>query len=133
MINDLQILNGNLELKFNPYTYEYTVKVDSDIESLEFSYNLEPDCYINIRNNTLDNKENIVYVDVYNVDNTITYTFLVTKDEENSVSGIDNYKKSLEIVNNESINILYVQCLGIGLVLTIIILFSIIFRRKKHN
>ena len=133
MINDLQILNGNLELKFNPYTYEYTVKVDSDIESLEFSYNLEPDCYINIRNNTLDNKENMVYVDVYNIDKTITYTFLVTKEEENSVSGIDDYKKSLEIVNNESINILYVQCLGIGLVLTIIILFSIIFRRKKHN
>lgn len=133
MINDLQILNGNLELKFNPYTYEYTVKVDSDIESLEFSYNLEPDCYINIRNNTLDNKENTVYVDIYNIDNTITYTFLVTKDTENSVSGIDDYKKSLEIVNNESINILYVQCLGIGLVLTIIILFSIIFRRKKHN
>ncbi len=133
MINDLQILNGNLELKFNPYTYEYTVKVDSNIESLEFSYNLEPDCYINIRNNTLDNKENMVYVDVYNIDKTITYTFLVTKEEENSVSGIDDYKKSLEIVNNESINILYVQCLGIGLVLTIIILFSIIFRRKKHN
>ena len=133
MINDLQILNGNLELKFNPYTYEYTVKVDSNIESLEFSYNLEPDCYINIRNNTLDNKENMVYVDVYNIDKTITYTFLVTKEEENSVSGIDDYKKSLEIVNNESINILYVQCLGIGLVLTIIILFSIIFRRKKHS
>ena len=133
MINDLQILNGNLELKFNPYTYEYTVKVDSNIESLEFSYNLEPDCYINIRNNTLDNKENMVYVDIYNIDNTITYTFLVTKEEENSVSGIDDYKKSLEIVNNESINILYVQCLGIGLVLTIIILFSIIFRRKKHS
>lgn len=130
MIEELNILNGDLELKFNRYTYEYTVKVSNDVTSLDFSYKLGNDCNINIRNNYLDNN-NIVYVDIYNVDESITYTFNVYKENTISSSGIDNYKKSLEVVDADPNYEYKVEGLIIGLFFTIIIIFSIIFRRKK--
>ena len=101
MLKDLKILNGNLELKFNEYTYEYTVTVESNINNLEIEYLLENDTYINIRNNNLNDYENIVYLDVYNVDKSITYTLYVYKGEINEVVGIDEFKKSLEILKND--------------------------------
>ena len=130
MIEELNILNGDLELKFNEYTYEYTVKVSSDITSLEFSYKLKDNVNINIRNNYLDNNS-VVYVDVYNIDERVTYTFNVYKENTLSSSGIDNYKKSLEIVDIDPNYNYKVEGLCVGVFLVIVIMFSIIFKRKK--
>ena len=130
MIEELNILNGDLELKFNEYTYEYTVKVSSDISSLEFSYKLKDDANINIRNNYLDNNS-VVYVDVYNIDERVTYTFNVYKENTLSSSGIDNYKKSLEVVDIDPNYNYKVEGLCVGVFLVIVIMFSIIFKRKK--
>ena len=131
MLKDLKILNGNLELKYNEYTYEYTVTVDSDINSLEFDYTLDDDCYIDIKNNVLDNNENIVTLDVYNIDKSITYTFYVYKESEEEVNGIDNYMKSLEVTNTNNTEFYKVQILSVSLFLTLVIIFSILFHRKK--
>ena len=130
MIEELNILNGDLELKFNEYTYEYTVKVSSDISSLEFSYKLKDDANINIINNYLDNNS-VVYVDVYNIDERVTYTFNVYKENTLSSSGIDNYKKSLEVVDIDPNYNYKVEGLCVGVFLVIVIMFSIIFKRKK--
>ena len=130
MLNDLKILNGNLELEFNQYTYEYTVKITEDITSLEFSYVLEEDSYINIRNNNINSDESIVYVDVYNLDNYLTYTFYVYKENSELVNGIDNFISSLETTNPKEISLYKVQILSVSLFLIIIILFSVIFKRK---
>ena len=130
MLDDLKILNGNLELEFNEYTYEYTVVVKEDVTSLDFDYILNNDCYINIRNNNLNSEENIVYVDVYNLDTQITYTFYVYKENTNVVNGIDNFVSSLEISKNDEIALYKVQILTSSMFLLIIIIFSIIFRRK---
>ena len=130
MLKDLKILNGILELKFNEYTYEYTVVVEDDINNLEIDYKLEDDCYLTIRDNEIDYGENIVYLDVYNVDNLITYTLYVYKESSELTSGIDNYKKSLEIANsNNEIETYKVQLLTVGVFLIIVIIFSILFKR----
>ncbi len=131
MLKDLKILNGNLELKYNEYTYEYTVTVDSNVNSLEFDYTLDDDCYIDIKDNILDDKENIVTLDVYNLDESITYTFYVYKESEEEVNGIDNYMKSLEVANTNHIELYKVQILSVSIFLTLIIIFSILFHRKK--
>jgi len=131
MLMDLKVLNGNLELKFNEYTYEYTVSVDKEVSSLDFQYELKDDCYIEILNNELNSEENIVYLNVYNVDEEITYTLYVYKENSDTVSGIDNYKKSLEIVSNNEVEVYKVQLLTTGLFLIIIIIFSFIFKRKN--
>ena len=131
MLKDLKILNGNLDLKYNEYTYEYTVTVDSDVNSLEFDYTLDDDCYVDIKDNILNNKENIVTLEVYNVDNSITYTFYVYKESEEEVNGIDNYMKSLEVSNTNNTEFYKVQILSVSIFLTLIIIFSILFHKKK--
>ena len=131
MLKDLKILNGNLELKYNEYTYEYTVTVESNINSLEFEYTLDEDCYINIKDNILEIGENIVTIDVYNLDDSITYTFYVYKESDEEVNGIDNYMKSLEVANTNNMEFYKVQILSVSLFLTLIIIFSILFHRKK--
>jgi len=131
MLNDLKVLNGNLELKYNEYTYEYTVKVDNDIDSLELEYTLKEDCYIEIENNTLLEGNNTVYLNVYNVDESITYTLYVYKEKAETVSGIDSYKKALEINSVKEIQVYKVQLLTTSIFLIILIIFSIMFKRKK--
>jgi len=75
--------------------------------------------------------ENTVYIDVYNIDEKITYTLYVYKENSNVVNGIDDYKKTLEIVTTNEVALYKVQLLSIGIFLIIIIVFSLIFRRKK--
>lgn len=130
MLKNLKILNGILELKFNEYTYEYTITVTDDVNSLEIDYKLDEDCYLTIRDNKLDYGENIVYLDVYNVDELLTYTLYVYKENSETVSGIDTYKKTLEIANaNKEIETYKVQLLTTGVFLLIVIIFSILFKR----
>lgn len=134
MLVDLKVLNGNLELKYNEYTYEYTVKVDNNVNNLELDYKLKDDCYLKIRNNNLTEGENIVYLDVYNVDTNITYTLYVYKEKAEEVSMIDNYISSIEINNTPNeVEIYKVQILTISVFILIIIIFSIMFRKKSKN
>ena len=133
MLNELRILNGNLELKFNKYIYEYTVIVDDNVNSLEFDYNLEENSYINIRENFLNKDENMVYVDVYNSDDLATYTFLVYKNNTELVNGIDDFVHNLTISNNEEVSLYKVQILTTSIFLIIVIIFSIIFRKKQKK
>ena len=131
MLKDLKILNGELELKFNEYTYEYTVKVSEDVEKLEIDYVLGEDSYIDIKNNELNGDESIVYIDVYNVDKEVTYTLHVYKESSKPSSGIDNYRKSLEVSNNVKVDYYKVELLACGIFLAIVVVFSLLFHRRK--
>lgn len=130
MLNDLKVLNGILDLKFDKYTYEYTISVDSDVDHLELSYKLDEDATIEVIDNDLDARDNIVYLKVKNKVKEDNYTLYVTRYEE-KVSGIDNYMKSLEIAKKDDIEIYKVQILGISLFFVLIIIFTLMFRRKQ--
>ena len=131
MLKDLKVLNGNLDLKFNEYIYEYTVNVDDDINSLELEYTLLDGTNISINNNILDNTLNTVYIDVYNEENIETYTLYVYKGISDYTIGIDNYKKSLEVINKVEVEPYKLQILADGIFLSIVIVFSIIFNHHK--
>ncbi len=133
MIYDLKILNGDLELPFNEYTYSYTVKVREDVTSLEFSYKLAEDTYVEIKNNELNEKDSIVTLDVYNVNEDVLYTFYVSKETSEDVSGIENYMHSLEVGKDEELNVLNVQLLSLGVFFLITFFFALIFRRSKKT
>lgn len=135
MLKDLKILNGILELKFNEYTYEYTVVVEEDVDSLEIEYVLSEGSSIDIKSNALTDGDNIVYLNVYDEDlNQETYTLYVYKNNSEAVSGIDNYVSSLEFNQVEELSLYKVQILTVSIFLMIVIVFSIIFRRKvKHQ
>lgn len=131
MINNLEITNGLLELKFDKYTYEYTVIVDSEIDHLDFLYDVSSDTAVSIRDNFLDAFENIVYFDLIKDNSTTTYTFLVYKEEVESTSKIANFTKSLEVEKEEVVALYKVQILSVTLFLIIIVIFSLMFHRKK--
>ncbi len=133
MIHDLEILNGTLELNFNEYTYFYTVTVSDEVSSLEFSYKLADDTYVEVKNNELTEEENTVTLEVYNVNDSVTYTFLVYKNKTEAVSGIDNYMKSLESENIDTFNLPKVQILAISIFLLIILIYSLLFHRKTKK
>lgn len=133
MLNDLRILNGNLELKFDPYTYLYTVVVEEDVSSLLFDYELKDEYNIIIRNNYLNNNENIVYLDFYNDKDIITYTFYVYKEKLESSNKIDSFMNSLDIATTKDVELYKIQFLCCGIFMSILIIFSLIFKRKRHR
>ena len=131
MLKDLKILNGNLELKFNEYTYDYTVVVEDNVDSLEIEYVLSEGATIDIRSNLLNDGDNLVYLDIYDEDlNKVTYTLNVYRENSEVVSGIDNYISSLEVKKEEVVSLYKVQILTVSMFLMIVIVFSIIFRKK---
>ncbi len=129
MNNELYVTNGIMDLDFNPYVYEYTVLIDDNINSLEFSYNLLEGYNIDIRNNIINKDNQVIYVDIYNIDNIDTYTFYVYKENNIYSSLIDEYKKSIEVTNKE-IPIYKVEILSVIIFLLIVIVFSIMFKKK---
>lgn len=133
MLKELQILNGTLELEFNEYTNEYTITVDESVDNLDILYKLEENAKIEIKNNNILEGENIVYLRVYNDSIEEIYTLYVYKENTNAVSGIDTYKKSLEVNTSEEVALYKVQLLTGGIFLIIIILFSIMFKRRKNT
>lgn len=133
MLSDLKVLNGTLDLEFDESIYNYTILVDDSITSLELLYETKNNEYVVVRNNNIVNFENFVYIDVYAYDRIITYTLCVYKENSNQVSGIDSYLNSLEVQKIENVTQVEMQCLSIGVFLGIVIIFSIIFKRKKSH
>ena len=131
MLKELNIKNGILELEFNQYTYEYTVLVDDEVLSLEFEYELENNSQLEIINNKIAEGENIINLRVFSEEDEIVYTFYVYKEKTNMVNSIDIYKKTLEVSSKNEIPLYKVQLLTGGIFLIIVILFSIIFKRKR--
>lgn len=132
MLKKLELLNGKLDLEFNPYIYTYTGRVDNETYSLDFNYELNNEkAVVNIRNNALDKDENYVYVDVFLEEKVTTYTFIIYKENLQNVSKIDNFTTSLEVKKQEDISLIKVQILSISLFFFLIVLFSLMFKRKK--
>lgn len=133
MLSDLKVLNGTLDLEFDGSIYNYTILVDDSITSLELLYETKNNEYVVVRNNNIVDFENFVYIDVYAYDRIITYTLCVYKENSNQVSGIDSYLNSLEVQKTDNVTQVEMQCLSIGVFLGIVIIFSIIFKRKKSH
>ena len=132
MLEDLKVLNGNLDLPFNEYIYEYTLSVDEFTTKLELEYKLCEDCNIEVIGNNLNNDENIVTLNVYTVDREVNYILNVYKEKEENVNGIDSYMQSLEVENIKEFSLYKVQLLTISIFVILLIIFSLIFK-KKHN
>lgn len=130
MLKDLKILNGHLDLKFNEYIYEYTVSVDEDINKLEFSYKLDDDVAIEIINNDLIAKDTQVTIKVSKSNEEKTYILNVHKNMTNEVAGIEIFKDQL-LINKEEIDLYKVQALGISIFFILVIIFTLLFKKKK--
>lgn len=94
MLEDLEVLNGEMDLEFCSLIDYYTVSVGNDVYSLNLNYKLSDSATLNIRNNeSLQEGNNYVYLDVYEGNEVNTYTLEVYKEV---------LKKTMEIVDDTS-------------------------------
>lgn len=94
MLEDLEVLNGEMDLEFSSLIDYYTVSVGNDVYSLNLNYKLSDNATLNIRNNeSLQEGNNYVYLDVYEGNKVNTYTLEVYKEV---------LKKTMEIVDDTS-------------------------------
>lgn len=130
MLIDLKILNGNLDVKFDKYTYLYTVRIDNDLNKLDFSYILDNNVSINIRDNNNITDGSIVYIDVFNGKRIITYTFNIYKDDTNEVINVINIEDEL-LLEKSNENFITTNLLFTVMFFIIIFLYLLIFRKLK--
>lgn len=132
MLESLEILNGEISLEFDPLISAYSVNVESDVSSLDFSYVCSNECDVEITGNTFITSESDVVV--LSVDNISKYTFYINKESTKSVMYEENVVEALEVevvsVSNENYKVEYLIVICIVILL---IAFKIIFKKKKHN
>ena len=98
MLNDLEILNGELSPEFDIYNDIYSVTIPEDVDELVIDYEVSDGYIVNI----VDNKdlaagENSVYLQVIKDEEINTYTLLVYKESSEPVF---NYEYIPESVKN---------------------------------
>lgn len=126
-MNDLEIINGSINETFSNNKYFYEVSVDSNVSTLIFSYDIDQNNTITIYgNDELTDGENHVYVEMYDGNEVITYTFLVNKEVVNNIIST-NIKENN---NDNNFDFLRVPMISSISFIIIVILFCIIFRKK---
>lgn len=132
MLQKLEILNGDITPIFNPNILEYEVVVSSTTFSLQLNYEINEGATVTIYGNDyLTVGEGHVLIEVYENGVVNTYTLNIYK-EASEVSNIYNNIAKVEVVDKSSEMLEKIRDPLIGGVylLIIIVLFSIIFKRK---
>ncbi len=128
LLNNLEVLNGTMGIKFDSLVTYYTVNVSSDIERLELNYDVSNDYVVNvINNNNLVEGINFVYLEVIG-EISETYTLEVYKDSSKTVIKEDTSVDSLQVskeVNPGVYYLLFFICF-----LLILLAFKLIYKRK---
>ncbi len=130
MLKDLKILNGNLDLTFNPLNTIYTITVSSEVNSLEIEYELEENTSISVFGNALEYGTNEVVLTVYNDEEMESYYIYVYREEvTETMQEIEN----LSALNIEKKEVSEYAAPGISVICFLIILFSFVLLFKKRK
>lgn len=131
MLEDLEVLNGEMDLEFSSLIDYYTVSVGNDVYSLNLNYKLSDNATLNIRNNeSLQEGNNYVYLDVYEGNKVNTYTLEVYKEV---------LKKTMEIVDDtskvevKSVSVYTKYLLIFAGLIVILFTYKILFRKGKKK
>ena len=131
MLKKLEILNGELSVKFEPLNTRYTVKMTTNEEELKINYEIEEDDSISIFNNQITKDNTEVVITVYNDEEMMSYYLEVYQMEDKEVTNSENYFKSLEI-KSDAYTPEYIAPLIAGVCFVcILFLFAVLFKKKK--
>lgn len=129
MLNDLKIRNGHMTPDFDSKIFEYDVRV-SDVLSLIMDYDTNVGNTVTIYGNeNLGNGKSNVFVECFDGSNVTTYTLKVINDQTKNVSNMIDTKELVEVDKPNIITDNITPIMGFVTVLTIILLYSIIFRK----
>ena len=132
MLRELEVLNGEMTLKFDPLNIIYTINIE-DEDELIIKYKVDEGYDVSIMGNEkLRDGENQVVISVYNESDVHSYYLYVLKNSEKIMGESENKKVSLEIEANNG-NSLALPTISAICFIIILLLFAIIFTKKKSN
>lgn len=130
MLQNLEILNGEMTPKFDKYNDIYSVSVANDVTFLELNYEVSDEYIVEvIGNQDFIEGDNNVYLEVIGENEITTYTLFVNKEKGETVSTLDFEYTPVDVVKEMPD---YVAPL-ISIVCFVIILctFALLFSKKK--
>lgn len=131
MLEDLNIVNGELTPEFDIYNNIYSVSISEEIDELVIDYKVTDGYVVNIiDNHDLVPGENEVYIQVIKNEEINTYTLLVNK---KSSEAVVNYDYLLEPLEVEEELPEYVAPLIGGICFFIILCTFLLLFKKKHK
>lgn len=133
MLEELEVLNGTMSLKFDVLNTKYTVIMDNEDTSLDFQYKLKDGVNINIEGNeNLEDNSNVV-ITVSNGKDSVSYYFTVYREiaEETNKTIADFI--DLDITPQKEVSIYAGPGIACTCFLLILFLFTILFHKRKSK
>ncbi len=133
MLKDLVIMNGDIGLSFDPLNTIYTVNLTDDANILKFQYEINENDNISIFGNELKNGLNEVVITVYNDKEEMSYYLYVYKEETLNASENIDTKTALNIVGKEKVSDYALPSISVICFLTILLFFTLLFKKNKKS
>lgn len=134
MFNSFEIINGKMTPKYDEYNDTYSVTIEKDVTELDIKYELKN----KNTNIVIDGNENIVndtevYIKLNNGESIRTITLKVIKTDTEATSNLKNYFTSLEVNKKEEMPEFIAPIIASSCFLIIIIVFSLLFHKRKKQ
>ena len=132
VLEDLNVVNGELTPEFDIYNNIYSVSISEDVDELVIDYEVTDGYVVNIVDNyDLVPGENEVYIQVIKDEEINTYILLVNKEMSEIVINYDYLLEPLEI--EEELPEYVAPLIGGICFFIILCVFLLLFKRKKHK
>lgn len=132
MLEDLNIVNGELTPEFDIYNNIYSVSVAGYVDELVIDYEVTDGYVVNvIDNHDLVPGENEVYIQVIKNEEINTYTLLVNKKSSEAVVNYDYLLEPLEV--EEELPEYVAPLIGGICFFIILCTFLLLFKKKKKH
>ncbi len=132
MLEDLNIVNGELTPEFDIYNNIYSVSVAGYVDELVIDYEVTDGYVVNvIDNHDLVPGENEVYIQVIKNEEINTYTLLVNKESSEAVVNYDYLLEPLEV--EEELPEYVAPLIGGICFFIILCTFLLLFKKKKKH
>lgn len=132
MLEDLNIVNGELTPEFDIYNNIYSVSVAGYVDELVMDYEVTDGYVVNvIDNHDLVPGENEVYIQVIKNEEINTYTLLVNKESSEAVVNYDYLLEPLEV--EEELPEYVAPLIGGICFFIILCTFLLLFKKKKKH
>ena len=132
VLEDLNVVNGELTPEFDIYNNIYSVSISEDVDELVIDYEVTDGYVVNIVDNyDLVPGENEVYIQVIKDEEINTYILLVNKEMSETVINYDYLLEPLEI--EEELPEYVAPLIGGICFFIILCVFLLLFKRKHKK
>lgn len=127
-MNNLEVLNGEMALKYDKNIDTYSIKVSSDVDALEIKYELDDTSTINVYGNTLLSPgENKVILACKNNDDIRYITLVVNKEKALKTTSLNvDYRNEKKVLPSFTIPLIASICFVL-----ILVTYYLLFKKKK--